>query len=186
MAKINTINKQAEISEISDFKYQIDLTKKLDNENKDFTQEIINEIVLWKVNRYAELDDSILQCLNKISKSDNQLNIKLTTEILKELLNPKTKGIRLAMASTILRFKNPHIYQIIDQRVYRYIYGIELKEGTNSEELIKLYLDYLDDLRRVCKEFDINFEESDRILYLMDKKYNKENNLKESRKKPNA
>ena len=36
--------------DISTFKYQVELTKKLDNINSDFNQEILNEIILWKVN----------------------------------------------------------------------------------------------------------------------------------------
>ena len=33
------------------------------------------------------------------------------------------KGIDLAMASTILRFRNPNVFQIIDKRAYRAVYG---------------------------------------------------------------
>lgn len=89
------------------------------------------------------------------------------------------------MASTILRFKNSKIYQIIDQRVFRYISenGEELNGTTKIENQIEIYLNYLVRLRKICLEYKIQFEESDRILYLMDKKQNKENKLKESRKK---
>ena len=76
------------------------------------------------------------------------------------------------MASTMLRFKNPNIYQIIDQRVYRVIYGIELKLRTNLNENILQYLEYLTDLRKVCNDFQIPFSESDRILYEYDKQVN--------------
>lgn len=185
---MNTIfnSLESEKNEISEFKYQEKLTNKLDKINNDFNQEILNEIVLWKVNRYAEFENSTLLILNEINKSQTEINTELTKEILRELL--KTKGVRIAMASTILRFKNPKIYQIIDQRVFRYISenGEELNEGTNIENQIEIYLDYLKRLRKVCSEYKILFEESDRILYLMDKKQNKENKLKESRKKPNG
>lgn len=46
----------------------------------------------------------------------------MAEEILRKLL--MTPGIRLPMASTILRFKNPNVYQIIDQRAYRFLTGI--------------------------------------------------------------
>ena len=101
------------------FDYQTDLTNKLDNFNQAFDQQIINEIVLWKVNRYAPVTKETIELLNKIDANSTELEIKLTREVLKSLL--ETKGIQLPMASTILRFKNEKIYQIIDQRVYRII-----------------------------------------------------------------
>ena len=82
----------------------------------------INEIILWKVNRYAAIDTETLKLINQIKKEDTQLNTELTCAILLRLLGKYQKGVRLAMASTILRFKNPKVYQIIDQRVYRFIY----------------------------------------------------------------
>lgn len=41
------------------FSFQKQLTGKLDKELpfKQFNQQLINEIVLWKVNRYVKLDD---------------------------------------------------------------------------------------------------------------------------------
>ena len=83
------------------------------------------------------------------------------------------------MASTILRFKNPNIYQIIDQRVYRFIYGKELKYSeTNLNLQIIIYIDYLEKLKEVCGKYQIKFEDADRILYKMDKDYNKDLKLK--------
>ncbi len=168
------------IPKITEYKVIENLTTKLDNFKSDFNQEIINEIVLWKVNRYAELDSFTLDILNKIQNNETELNLNLTSDVLKKLL--ETKGIRLAMASTILRFKNPNIYQIIDQRVYRYIYGeVFNDESNNIEKQSKLYFDYLVKLREICIQFKIKFEESDRILYLMDKTDNKDYHLKESK-----
>ena len=37
-----------------------ELTKKLDSLNSDFNQEILNEIILWKVNRYAKFDEETI------------------------------------------------------------------------------------------------------------------------------
>lgn len=39
--------------ETYDYKYQKELTENLDKLDGDFSQNILNEIVLWKVNRYA-------------------------------------------------------------------------------------------------------------------------------------
>lgn len=159
------------------YKYQLELTSKLDGLDDDFNQEIINEIVLWKVNRYSFLDDETFSVLNKINKVDLVLHIELTTEILTKLLN--TKGIQLPMASTILRFKNPDIYQIIDQRVYRFVYGIEMPKYFSSiEKQIDFYIEYLQKLKQVCIEKGIDFNLSDRIIYELDKLHNKEIKIK--------
>lgn len=158
-----------------EYSYQEELTKELDKIDGDFNQAIINEIVLWKVNRYVKLDDNTLASLNKIPNK-GRVNEELTKEVLKLLLN--TKGIRLAMASTILRFKNPSFFQIIDQRVYRFIKGEVFKESTNVEKQIECYLEYLDDLKKVCQQKGIDFSKSDRILYEIDKQFNKNISIK--------
>ncbi len=172
--------KDIEISEnhlkLEKYNYQPKLTAKLDELNKDFDQEIINQIVLWKVNRFAEIDNETLILINSINKDSENLNENLTTQILVNLLT--TNGIKLAMASTILRFKNPKIYQIIDQRVYRIIYGETLPKYFSSiEKQISLYLKYLIDLKNVCTERGINFELSDRIIYELDKEFNKDEKI---------
>ena len=178
--KIKTIQEFSRINcPIENYSYQNLLTPKLDGLTGDFNQEIINEIVLWKVNRYALIEPKILDLLNQIKKEDQVLDKSLTREILSELLGKGHKGIRLAMASTLLRFKNPRVYQILDQRVYRFIFGKELKYSlTNIEDQIKTYFHYLERLKEVCEEKKIEFNDSDRILYMMDKKWNTNHKLK--------
>lgn len=159
------------------YSFQPELTKTLDSLDTDFNQEIINQIVLWKVNRFSAFDEATLHLLNKIKKSETSINIDLTKSILKHLLSKK--GVQLPMASTILRFKNPNLYQIIDQRVYRFITGKSLPTYFSStEKQIELYIDYLDKLQNVCIEKNIEFTISDRIIYELDKKYNKENKIR--------
>ena len=181
MSEVKTIE-NLEKSTIATFKedyvYQKDLTEKLDKLKESFTQETINEIVLWKVNRYVKMTDAALNLVNKNGDTDSEIDIELTKEVLRKLL--ALKGVRIALASTILRFKNPTVYQIIDQRVYRFIHpsGAELKNSTDIEETILMYLEYLDRLKKTCSKFKISFKESDRILYLMDKRFNKEQKLK--------
>jgi len=161
------------------YNYQPLLTSKLDNLESDFDQSIINEIVLWKVNRYAEIDLETLSLINRIKKTDKYLDLELTKAILQKLLCKEQKGVRLAMASTILRFKNPHIYQIIDQRVFRFLFGKELESTeTDISKQIKTYLDYLIKLNEVCRQHNIELADADRIFYTMDKKYNTGINLK--------
>tara|TARA_B100000795_G_C22784804_1_gene434095 strand:+ start:57 stop:644 length:588 start_codon:yes stop_codon:yes gene_type:complete len=166
----------------NEFDYQQELTKKLDSESNDFDQNKINEIVLWKVNRYSQFDSNLIKAINSIGKDDSKIDIEKIKLILKMLL--KTKGVQLAMASTILRFRNKNLYQIIDQRVYRIIYeGKELKLSSylsekNIEYQIKLYIDYLKHLREICLNLKIPFADSDRILYEADKRINKNHKLR--------
>ncbi|MHA8103783.1 hypothetical protein [Aquirufa nivalisilvae] len=175
-------DKDFELDQVDfEFDYQTDLTCKLDSTTELFNQEIINEIVLWKVNRYVSLDRETLQMLNDIDPNSKVLDKEKTKSILKTLI--QKKGIQLAMASTILRFKNKNIYQIIDQRVYRVIYkGKKLKLKTypsdkNLDEQVNLYLQYINDLHDVCRNLDIPFDKSDRILFMVDKRINKNNLL---------
>jgi thermostable 8-oxoguanine DNA glycosylase len=96
------------------------------------------------------------------------MKIRLTRQLLVKLLG--TKGIRLPMASTILRFKNSHIYQIIDQRAYRLINKDKLKLPRNIDKQIELYLNYLTKMKKICKQKNIPFYKADRILYELDKR----------------
>jgi hypothetical protein len=83
------------------------------------------------------------------------------------------------MASAILRFKNPYIYQIMDQKVYRIVYWEKMPRFTKSknsnEKSISSYFDYLDELHKICKnrKYKIDFHESDRVLYALDDEVNK-------------
>ena len=163
------------------FKYQKELTKSLDRYQGDYNQSVINEIVLWKVNRYAEVDDATLTLLNQISPSSKVINVEEVKSLLHKLL--RTKGIKLAMASTILRFKNPSLFQIIDQRVFRLLYNKELKLSSSQSERnidsqIALYFEYLVDLRKACEKLSISFEDSDRVLFMADRRVNTDHKLK--------
>lgn len=159
------------------YHFQPSLTTKLDLINNDFDQEIINEIVLWKVNRYAELNNDTFLALNTIKREDEHIDLEITKNVLTHLLS--TKGIQLAMASTILRFKNPKIYQIIDQRVFRFINGENLPHYFSSTDAqISLYLGYLEKLKIICLEKQIDFTLSDRIIYELDKEFNGNEKIK--------
>ena len=165
------------------FDYQKKLTKKLDKTKSQFNQELLNEIVLWKVNRYALFNSTLINEINTNS-SWKVLNEEKTHEILTSLL--KTKGVQLAMASTILRFRNPNIFQIIDQRAYRVIEGSPLKlsqinetsRDTTINKQIKIYIDYLKKIKKECKKLDIDFDDADRVLYIIDKNINKSVKIK--------
>ena len=67
---METINSVSHIKiQIEDYSYQDLLTPKLDSLKSDFDQEIINEIVLWKVNRYAQIKPEALDLLNELCTS---------------------------------------------------------------------------------------------------------------------
>lgn len=170
MSKIKTL-KDIMISDYNiKYAFQIQLTEELDEIDWDFNQDILNKIVLWKVNRYAYFDNETLKLLNSINKTSKNLDIPLTKKVLEKLL--RTKWVQLAMASTILRFKNPHTYQIIDQRVYRIIYGDEMPKSSKKDVSIALYIEYLQKLQETCIKYNIDFSESDRVLYVLDKDIN--------------
>ncbi|WKN31229.1 hypothetical protein PZB74_19960 [Porifericola rhodea] len=168
--EIKIVNQKVLQTLAYDYKYQKGLTEELDKLEGNFDHAIIHQIVLWKVNRYPEFTDETLALLNKIDIQDSLLNEQLTKEVLLKMLS--CKGIGLPMASTILRFKNPNIYQIIDQRVYRVIFGKKLVLPTQSEKLVELYFSYLEELRKTCESYQIVFNKSDRILYELDKVIN--------------
>ena len=146
------------------------LTKELDKLTCNFDQSILDKIVLWKVNRYAEFSENTIQKLNTLP--DERIDEKYTKDLLLEML--ETKGVKIAMASTILRFKNPKLFQIIDQRVYRILYGFQFKNTTVHYKAINIYLQYLKDLKNRCNKQGIPFEMADRIFYMLDKDLNSE------------
>ena len=93
------------------------LTEKLDNlKARVFDRETLYEIVLWKLGRFPELEDSLIEDLKSVDKLRPKQHRK-AREIISRLL--RTPGIGLPMASAVLRFLNPQTFQIIDDRSYR-------------------------------------------------------------------
>jgi len=83
-------------------------------------------------------------------------------------------GVDLPMASTILRFINPFVFQIIDRHAYRAVYEKKypLYPYTPTERKISLYFDYIDQLIWHCEIKNLTFTTIDRLLYVFDKKNN--------------
>ena len=157
---------------LKEYHYQPELTRKLDHvEDKAFTQELVNEIVLWKVNRYAGLPKQTLasiDSLTSIAPGDH----RQAKDVILALLD--TRDVDLAMASTLLRFRNPHAFQIIDRHAYRAVYGESLKLYTQTANARKIdvYFGYLDKLRELASLAGVAFEDLDRMLYQFDKRLN--------------
>jgi len=151
-----------------------DLTQSLDQKVSDsFDQAIINEIVLWKVNRFVSVyhcdwlsDFNLLKSISELAGNEAYVR-----SILKRMLN--THGIRLPMASTMLRFRNPQVFQIIDVRTFSVIFGddemlLKKYSSSNVDLHIEIYFEYLGELKSICSKKDIPFSKSDRILYQFD------------------
>ena len=154
------------------YEYQESLTDRLDNiEKLSFNQSLLNEIVLWKVNRFVELDNDIFREINEL-KELTFGEYEKGEHVLKHLI--EINGIDLPLASAILRFRNPKVFQIIDRHAYRAVYGkrYPLYTKTNPERKINLYFDYLNKLAYLCNEKNLDFETIDRLLYQFDKDEN--------------
>ncbi len=162
--------------DLSDFlnryEYQPSLTGRLDNiGNSEFTQRTIDEIVLWKLNRYVAAGAELLSELNALTKLSPGEH-RRGEETLRLLL--ETHGADLAMASTVLRFRNPAVFQIIDRHAYRALCGKDysLHAGSPANRKVVAYFDYIDNLRELCKAKALHFQDIDRLLYIFDKETN--------------
>lgn len=160
---------------LDNYKYQPQLTKKLDQlDAAELTEQTLLEIVLWKVNRYPQLDPSLIEELKALGKLESKQHQE-AEDVLRKLLS--SPGIRLPMASTILRFLNPNVFQIIDDRVFRVLlpghrrYPDKPVNGGKLDNYIKTSIDtyfhYLDAMHEVASE-KLPFHLADRILYQLD------------------
>lgn len=139
--------------------------------------DIINMIILWKINRRAIIDSKTIKELMNI-KAINLDNLEENQDKLKKCFNDLifSKGIHLAMASTILHFYNPDTFPIIDQRAYRELHSEEIPpqempQNIKKKDAFDIYYKYIFDCKKYwennCKES--NFSDIDRILYQLDK-----------------
>lgn len=150
------------------------LTDELDSIGSDelFSESTVLKILLWKVHRYTRLETNLLDRLNRISHL-SPLNRTEVKPILEELLG--IDGIDLPMASTLLRFRNPNAFQIIDRRAFRSVMEsdqYDLYSGSSVERKVRVYFCYLSTIDKLCEQTGINFANADRILYKFDIEYN--------------
>lgn len=152
------------------FEYETELTTRLDNiGTRKFDEKNILEMTLWKLSRYPHIDNNVLKKINSlasIAEIEGNKNQKKVCDTLRVLL--QCKGVRLPMASTYLRFRNPSVFQIIDQRVWHQLYDSEYENSYNYDVQIAKYLKYLHDLRNLCQKDGVPFEIADRYYYLKD------------------
>ena len=161
------------------FDYELDLTGYLDGIGQvDFDEMDILKITLWKVQRFPHINVNVLENLNKLKDvKDIDADKERISAVLKDFLSNDCKGVRLPMASTYLRFRNPNVFQILDRRVWHWVYQNDedekKREYTESiivNEQIEKYLKYLRDLRKLAKKDGVRFCDADRYYYLKDKK----------------
>lgn len=151
----------------------MDRISKADKTNYQENADIINSIVLWKMNRRPQVSETLIEAiymLKAIKTPIEAVASELTAKVVTELLC--SKGMRLPMASTVLHFYYPDIYPIIDQRAYRELYGEEYPKNTSKvETLVALYVKYIGDCyqyqQKNCSE--IPFAKIDKVLYQLDK-----------------
>ena len=139
-------------------------------ENKD----IINEIVLWKINRRPQVEEELIDALYELEFIKTPMEAaesELTARVVELLLC--SKGMQFPMASTVLHFYFPEIYPIIDQRAYRELYDGEdyPKNTVKVEALVNLYIKYIADCYSYRQERcpEIPFSKIDKVLYQLDK-----------------
>ena len=138
-------------------------------ENKD----IINQIVLWKMNRRPQVAEELIDAIYKLEvlKTPTEAaDSERTAQVVEGLL--RSKGMQLPMASTVLHFYFPDMYPIIDQRAYRELYGKDYPKNTiKVEVLVAMYMKYIADCykyqQKNCPE--IPFAKIDKVLYQLDK-----------------
>ncbi|MFZ0946213.1 MAG: hypothetical protein WB930_09275 [Syntrophobacteraceae bacterium] len=155
---------------LKEFRFQPSLTERLDRlDDTEFSQDLVNEIVLWKINRYVRLTRSLMKELDDL-RTLSQGEHRKSKSVLNRLLN--THGVDLPMASTLLRFRNPDVFQIIDRHAFRAVYGIPFKlyTATSTERKMDTYFQYLEELLSLCLSRSLEFRTVDRLLYIFDKK----------------
>lgn len=151
-----------------------------ENSSIELVKPLINEIVLWKLNRMVVVNDELIKCLLKIRRItdiEDFLNNKELQEELKGTMKMlmDSKGIRIAMASTILHFFNPKICPIIDKRAYFALNKKLMPENINNiSKGPDEYLKYVEKCYewfklKTEKEKNIKFEDIDKVLYQHDK-----------------
>lgn len=158
---------------LSQYKYLPKLTEELDAFEGEFSPEIIRLMVLWKINRYADLSDSLLTGLDKMRDLEVGKHRDAQPWLVEAL---RVKGVKLPMASTFLRFANPKVFQIIDGHAYRAVYGCSFEAAARAakgaSKQCELYFQYLDVLHSLCEERRLSFATVDRVLYQFDKDEN--------------
>jgi hypothetical protein len=157
----------------ADDKNIIERIKSCSGKNERENRDIINSIVLWKINRQVDIGVELFNAFKKINVTFLSFETKEREikAIIFDLL--QVKGIKIAMASTILKMFYPEVFPIVDQRAYRELMGKELPVfygASSTQKFVDLYYQYVKDChtynKNICPE--IKFENVDKVLYQLD------------------
>ena len=159
------------------FKYPSDneIFERIDSvDEKDYREnkDIINEIILWKINRMPIVENELIDLIYDLPK-DLTVYSLMDDDNVKNVLNKllNTHGIALPVASSILHFYYPNLFPIIDQRAYRELYGKEYPKTKSKGKLINIYLTYIQDIYALNrgKYPNVSYQNIDKLLYQLDK-----------------
>ena len=140
---------------------------------KQENRDIINSIVLWKINRQVDIGTKLFIAIKNLNivPSTIESDEKDIKKIVCDLL--QVKGVKIAMASTILKMFHPETFPIIDQRAYRELMGEDLPDyyGVSANrKYAELYFQYIIEChsynKNVCP--NIKFDDIDKVLYQLD------------------
>ena len=149
---------------------------------EEYNRLIINEIVLWKINRLPRihpLSEDKHKIVEAILEFDSNKDKEDKEKLLKSML--ECKGLGLPVASAILHFYYPETFPIIDQRACREAFCKDDKDAYKTlksqsiEKLVDLYEKYISKLWELSEYDDKKFENIDKVLYQIDK--NKKNKI---------
>lgn len=142
-------------------------------------KDIINSIVLWKINRMIDIVDlTILQELNSLRDIKARDDVKIPsnkgriTKTIENLL--QCKGVRMAMASTFLHFFNPEVFPIVDKRAYRVIFKEEMTNKCDADKYLKYHQACVEKYEKIFETLseedkkDFPFSKIDKYLYQLD------------------
>ncbi len=153
-------------------KYRTALMQRLDGldiagKPDTWTREALYEIVLWELNRFPEIDDTVFESLRQAATIPPGKHRQGKAQ-LQALLQCRNVG--LTMATAILRFVNPGTFQTLNARNGHVVLGdVAYPSSTaDPDACADFYFRYLDELCRLTGD-GFDFRYADRLLYQIDK-----------------
>lgn len=162
------------------FSYLPDVTARLDEHSGEIDEAFVKDVVLWKLNRFPDVDEQLLSKLRQLPRDAHAISESHISDVVQSLT--RRRGFGLPMASAVLRFINREAFQIIDRRAYRVLTGKNYREPKSPKAKADYYLNYLSCLCDLCQRVPIKFSQADRVLYELDKRVNKNTTLYGSRR----
>lgn len=167
------------IREAEDYSETINLInelEKLKQERQPFylIKEEFDKILDWKLRqqigrqkRYREQNtDEIIRQITRTAFEISHSNWHYETELKLKLLTA-LKGVGIPVASSILALCYPEKYAVIDFRTRRQLFG-----KAKNPLLITDYVKYLDIIRRLAADYNLNPQQVDQAIWQYDIRVN--------------